>query len=80
MSHLADQMGARKPTVLECAKSRASLDDRQKLIPMISRLERKTPDGKGIISVEWKLKAVAFYEQDETSDIMKGHNNVFKVH
>ena len=79
LSQLSEFMGARKQTVLDCAKSRNKLDDGQKLLPMLSRLQRKTPDGLGIISVEWKIHAVSFYEQDVISDIQKGHNNVHKV-
>ena len=79
LSHLADYMGARKHSVIDSSKNRLKVETNQKLIPIVTRLERKTPDGKKIISIEWKVKAVAFFETDEISDVLKGHNNVFKV-
>ena len=79
LSNLADYIGARKHSVIDSSKNRLKIENDQKLIPIISRLERKTPDGEKIISIEWKVKAVAFFETDEISEILKGHNNVFKV-
>ena len=79
LTHLSEFMGVRKESVIEGSKNRSKIESMKKLIPIVSRLERKSPEGVKFISIEWKVKAVAFFETDEISEILKGHNNVFKV-
>ena len=79
LSQVSHYMDARKPSVLEGSKLRSKIESDQKLIPIMNRLERKAPEGGTFISIEWKLKAVSFYETDEVSDVCKGHHCVFKV-
>ena len=76
---LADRIGARKESVLNSAKRRVKMESDQKLIPIVTRMQRKKPEGDGFLTQEWILKAVQFYELDSTSDVLKGHCNVFKV-
>ena len=79
LSQIAEYIGARKESILDSSKDRTTVENNHKLIPIVARLERKSPEGTNIISIEWKIKCVAFYETDGVSDILKGHNNVFKV-
>ena len=79
LSKLAELIGVRKPTIRSSAKVRSKLDSDHKVIPIVTRMQRKSPQGKGFISTEWKLKAIGFYESDAISDVLKGHNNVYKV-
>ena len=76
---LADRIGARKESVLNSAKRRVKMESDQTLIPIVTRMQRKKPEGDGYLTQEWILKAVQFYELDSTSDVLKGHCNVFKV-
>ena len=78
ISQLGVNLNARKATLLECAKSRAKLEEDEKLIPILSRLARKPPEGEKIISDEWLVKVARWYTSDSISDIIKGHNNVKK--
>ena len=55
------------------------LDEERKLVPLVSRLQRKSPEGQNIISTQWKVEAIGFFEPEVISDVLKGHNNVFKV-
>ena len=79
LSSLAELMGVRKTTMCKSAKNREKLESDQKLVPILTRMQRKSPQGPGWISTEWKIKAVEFYEMDAISDIIKGHNYVYKV-
>ena len=79
LTQIAESVGARKALVLECSRQRARAENDQKLIPFLSRLERKRPEGEKVISPEWQLKAVALYESEIVSDVCKGYNNVLKV-
>ena len=79
LTNLAEFIGVRKPSVLISAKDRFNLESEQKLIPIVNRIQRKSPQGDSFLSTEWKLSAISFYENDAISDILKGHNNVHKV-
>ena len=77
LSQLADFLGARKKTVFECSKVRLATEEKGELIPLVTKLARKLPEGEKIISTEWKVKAGQFYEH--VSEIIKGHHSVYKV-
>ena len=79
LSQIAEYVGARKGLVLDSSKKRAQTESNEKLLPFLSRLQRKRPEGENIISLEWQLQAVALYESEAISDVCKGHNNVVKV-
>lgn len=79
LSSIADYIGARKHSVIESSKHREKIEKNAELTPIIKRLKRKNPEGTKIVSVVWEIKAVAFYESAELSDVCKGHHNVFKV-
>ena len=79
LSSIADYIGARKHSVIESSKQRKKIEKNAELTPIIQRLKRKNPEGTKIVSVVWEIKAVAFYESEELSDVCKGHHNVFKV-
>ena len=79
LSSLAERIGARKESILNSAKRRAKLDQGSKLLPIVARMQRKSPEGSGYLTDEWVLKVVLFYEWDSISDVMKGHCNTHKV-
>ena len=80
ISELSGTIRVRKTTLLTSAKSRSKMDnDHHQLVPFVSRIQRKSPEGQNVISIEWKMKAVMFFELDAVSDVLKGHNNVHKV-
>ena len=79
LSSLAKLVGIRKNSILKSAKDRNKIECDQKLIPIVTRIQRKSPVGEGFISLDWILKAVSFYESDGISEVLKGHNNIFKV-
>ena len=77
LSQLSEVFCARKKTVYEMSKMRLSMEENQKLVPLVQRLARKSPEGDKIITNEWKLKCVEFYETK--SEIVKGHHSMYKV-
>ena len=79
LSQLADAIGARKPSILTGACRRSKLESDQKLVPLVARLQRKSPEGMHVISTQWKVEAVGFFETDVISEVLKGHNHVYKV-
>ena len=79
LSSLAERIGARKESILNSAKRRAKLDQGSKLLPIVARMQRKSPEGSGYLTDEWVLKVVLFYECDSISDVMKRHCNTHKV-
>ena len=79
LSVLAEEIGARKGTILQSAKSREKFESDMKLIPFASRLQRKPPVGQNVISPEWQVKAWGFFDSEVVSDVVKGHTNVMKV-
>ena len=79
LSQLADVIGARKSSVYAGAVRRSKLETEQKLVPIVSRLQRQSPHGQNVISNQWKIEAVGFFETEAISDVLKGHNNVFRV-
>ena len=42
-------------------------------------LKRACPTGNHVVSMDWKLRTVAFYESDLVSDPVKGSHAVYKV-
>ena len=75
---LACVLGARKPTVLSVASKRFLLEDKGSILPYLQVLDRKSPEGSKIVSVDEKLETILFYESDLVSEPLKGHNNVLK--
>ena len=67
LTNLAEFIGVRKPSVLISAKDRLNLESEQKLIPIVNRIQRKSPQGDSFLSTEWKLSAISFYENDAIS-------------
>ena len=79
LTELSKKICARQATIWTSAQSRSKIDNVQKLVPFVCRIQRKSPEGQNVISIEWKMKAVGFFELDAVSDVLKGHNNVLKV-
>ena len=79
LTSLAKLVGIRKRTLTASSNDRIKIESEQKLVPILTRIQRKSPEGVGFISLDWILKATTFYESDLISDILKGHNNVHKV-
>ena len=79
LSQLAVAIGARKRSILAGACRRSKLETDHKLVPIVARLQRKSPEGKHVISTQWKLEVVGFFETDAISEVLKGHNHVYKV-
>ena len=75
---LSKEIGARRMTLFGEVENRKMLEEQQKLLPFLEMLRRKTPHGAGFISETTKIEVINFYESDETSDILKGHNNCHK--
>ena len=59
---LSEKIGARKASILACAKNRTKMDSDHKLVPFVSRIQRKSPEGNKVISIEWKIRVVEFFE------------------
>ena len=79
LSALADVIGARKTSIYLSAKNREKLESDSKIVPFLSRLQRKPPVGQNIVSQEWQIKAWGFFDSEVVSEVVKGHNNVLKV-
>ena len=77
LTELADILGARRKFMSEMCQARIKSEENQVLSLLVDRIARKAPEGGGIISKEWKMKAGSFYEG--VSDIVKGHHAVYKV-
>ena len=75
---MADTIGARLSTVTEEARKREVLEEKRTLIPYLNVLSRKSPEGARIVSDDEKYDVINFYESEIISDVLKGHNNVFK--
>ena len=76
---LSEVLGARRKTLFEMSKMRILTEENKKLAQLVEKLCRKPPEGEKIISLEWKLEAGHFYEQDNISDLIKGHHCIYKV-
>ena len=79
LSSLAAAIGGRKKSIIESSARRVKLELSTKMLPIVSRLIRKAPEGEKYISNQWKAEAYGFYESHLISDVIKGVNNVFKV-
>ena len=79
LSSLAEFIGIRKKTIWSNAKLRLRLETEHTLIPIATRMQRKSPEGDSYMSTEWKVRGMGFYELESTSEVMKGHHQVFKV-
>ena len=76
---LADIIGARRKTMDQENLNRIKLEEQQKLLPFCKMLKRKSARGARFISEKEKMDVtVDFYEDDEVSDILKGHNNCYR--
>ena len=76
LSMVADTIGARRKTLHASSAYRIRIEDNEKITPLVEKLARKSPEGDSVISYDWKLKAVNFYEAN--SEIIKGHHSVYK--
>ena len=76
---LAESLGARRQTLFDMSKMRVLTDENENLVHLVEKIARKPPEGGKIISMEWKIKAGHFYEQENISDVIKGHHCVYKV-
>ena len=79
LTRLAEEIGARKNSVFESAKRRGKMESESKLLPIVARLQRKSPEGDKFISLQWKVEAFGLYDSHLVSDVVKGVNNVHKV-
>ena len=79
LSQLAESIGARKQTLLECSRSRSEAEKKKELTQLVERLGRKPPEGEKYVSLDWVIKAGTFYELESSSDVCKGHNQMHKV-
>ena len=75
---LSKEMGARRDTVVKEVENRKVVEEEQKLRPFLELLSRKSPQGAGYVSEQEHRDIIMFYESDEHSDILKGHNQCFK--
>ena len=75
---LAETIGARRMTLDLENINRTKLEEHQKLLPFKEILKRKSARGSRFISEKEKLEVLDFYENDDVSDILKGHNNIYK--
>ena len=78
ISLLSEILGARRKSLDVEFENSKILEERQKLLPFVEMLRRKTARGTRLISERTKIDVIDFYENDEISDIIKGHNNVHK--
>ena len=76
LSHLSQILGIKRASVEKAATEREDIDYREQIVPYLSILKRKSPEGYGIVSEEEKIDVISFYESDLVSDVLKGHNNV----
>ena len=79
LSKLAGVLGTSKASITTGSHRRTKLDNDQELVPIVSRLHRKSPGGQNVISDEWMIQAYSFFETENVSDVVKGTNNVYKV-
>ena len=79
LSSLAEAIGVRKNSVFDSSSRRMKLEINTKMLPIVSRLIRKAPEGEKYISNQWKAEAFSLYESHLLSDVIKGVNNVYKV-
>ena len=77
LSQLADILGARLKTLYETSKVRFLVEENKEMTPLVEKLARKSPEGDKIISREWNLKGVHFYETN--SELIKGYHCMYKV-
>ena len=77
LTQLAEILGARRQFLSDMARERILIEENQVLAQLIDRIGRKSPEGEHVISKEWKMRAIQFYEQ--VSDIIKGHHSIYKV-
>ena len=75
---LSEKLGARRQTLYSEFENRKILEKQQLLIPFIQMLRRKSPSGSKFVSEQTRYEIIAFYEDEEVSDILKGHNNIYK--
>ena len=75
---VSDTLGARKRFFDTEVKKRMELEEHQKLRPIMDMLRRTSPHGGKYVTEATEMEVVGFYESDEQSEIMKGHNNIFK--
>ena len=68
---------ARLKTLYETSKVRFLVEENKEMTPLVEKLARKSPEGDTIISREWKLKGVHFYETN--SEPIKGYHCMYKV-
>ena len=80
LTRLAEEIGARKNSLFESAMRRVQMESDSKVLPIVSRLQRKSPMGDKFISNQWKVEAFGLYDSHLVSDVVKGVTNVHKVH
>ena len=78
LSQTAEAIGARLKSLYTESENRKRLEENVKLQPFVEMLKRKSPQGNRYVSESMELDVIGFYENDKVSDIMKGHNNIFK--
>ena len=78
ISLLSGFIGARRMSLHHEFENQSKIEDQQKLTPFVEMLRRKSPQGARFIPEKTKIDVIAFYESDDVSDIMKGHNNIYK--
>ena len=78
LASIAKAIGARKSTVALEAKKRILLEEQRNLIPYLDILSRKSPEGARIVTDYEKFEVISFYESENVSDVLKGHNNVLR--
>ena len=78
LSQLAEELDVRKATVLNNVDNRIKFETEVKIVPIVSRLQRRSPVGDKFISTKWKLDAYGLYENQLVSDVLKGYHNVKK--
>jgi hypothetical protein len=78
ISLVSDTLGARKKSLDREVEKRKELEEQLKLLPFVEMLRRNSPNGSRFITENTKMEVITFNENDDISDILKGHNNILK--
>ena len=76
LKQLAEEIGARRTTVEKESKTRNLIEERKQIVPYLTILSRKIPEGSKYVTEEEALEVVYFYESELVSEVVKGHSNV----
>ena len=64
---------------MDASKARQSFDALGRIKPLQQMIQRCSPTGNHVVSMEWKLRVAALYESNMVSDPVKGSHAIYKV-